>query len=257
MKKRSEEITLKSIIEIFVPKLWLIALVSIVCAVALGLLAMSKTDTYTSTSKYRFDKYNYSDEKLPTGLNPSEVTGMQTMIANGRETINTNDFAKEVRDTLVALQKNDGSTNIVIDDVDLSQYNDFADFPLSTIRNCMSVLPCGDDNTCYYLSVTLGDAKLARVIAEVAGELLIASYIDDNNYAVHITKIDTPEIPMSPNGKGTVKNAMFGFALGMVATMALLFIFSRFDVIVRSRERLEEKFDIPIIGVIPRLENDN
>lgn len=258
MKRRSEEITLKSIIDIFVPKLWIICLVAVVCAVAFALFSMSKPDTYTSTGKYIFDKYNYSDEDLPTGLNPSEVTGMQTMIANAREIINTNDFASEVKNVLTALKHDPMSqvtTGIVITDVDLASL-DFESMSLSDIRDCMSVVPCDSDTTCYYLSVTLHDAKLARVIADVAGALLVERY-EDKKYAVHINKLDTPNVPSSPNGKGTVKNAAIGFLIGMLATMFIIFVFSSFDVIVRSRERLEEKFDIPIIGVIPRLESDN
>lgn len=259
MKKNNDEITLKSILDIFLPKLWIVCIAAVVCAVGFGLFSYTKPDTYTSSGKYIFDKFNYSDENLPTGLNPSEVTGMQTMIANAREIINTNDFAKEVLKALDIL-KNDynygnNAAGIVIGDVDLTALN-YEWMSLSSIRDCMSVVPCEEDTTCYYLSVTLRDPVLARVIADVAGELLINRY-EDKNYAVHITKIGTPEVASARNSKGSVKNAVLGFVFGMVAAMAVVFIASRFDVIVRSREKLEDKFDIPIIGVIPRLELDN
>jgi capsular polysaccharide biosynthesis protein len=258
MKKRNSEISLKSIVDIFLPKLWIIVLVSVAIAAVMGVSAMTKNDTYTSTGKYMVQKFNYSNEDLHTGLNTGEITAMQAMIANAKEIINTNDFANEVIAVLHAL-KNSSDEAIVskynIEGVDWSQIN-FENMSAADIKSCMSVQPCGGDTTCYYLSVTLADPALSRVLADVVGKLLVDKYAE-TKYAIVINRIDTPTMPTAPNSKGTVKNAAIGFLIGMLATMFIIFVFSSFDVIVRSRERLEEKFDIPIIGVIPRLESDN
>ena len=255
MKKRSTEVTLKSILDMFLPKLWIICLVSVAAAATLGLSAFTKADTYTSSGKYMVQKINYSNEDLHTGLNTGEISAMQAMIANAKEIVNTNDFANDVINTLYALKSNTADSKYIIDGVDWSTVN-IENMSIGDIIGCMSVVPCGGDTTCYYLSVTMSDPALARVISDVAGALLIERYAE-TKYAIVINKLDTPILPTSPNSKGTVKNAVIGFLGGMVISMLGIFLFSTFDVIVRSREKLEERFDIPIIGVIPRLEIDN
>lgn len=261
MKKRSAEISFKTILDMFLPKLWIICLVAVIAAAAFGLNSMAKDDTYTSTGKYWIIKVSTTnDEDKAIGITSGEISAMQAMMANATEIINTNDFAVDVISTLNLLKSTGGAVpddlGIDLTDVDLSTLN-IDNLNVNTVRRCISVVPCGGDTTCYYISVTMGDPALARVLAEVAGSLLVGRFKADTAYAVKIEKIDSPVTPTAPNSKGTVKNVVIGFFGGMVAAMFVIFLFSTFDVIVRSREKIEEKFDIPIIGVIPRLEIEN
>ena len=53
MKKQREEITIKELIDIFLPKIWIVALVAVVFAGLLGGYSMFlKDDTYTSTASF-------------------------------------------------------------------------------------------------------------------------------------------------------------------------------------------------------------
>jgi capsular polysaccharide biosynthesis protein len=47
---------------------------------------------------------------------------------------------------------------------------------------------------------------------------------------------------------------LVGVLAGMVVTMIVIFVLSIFDVIIHDRKKLEENFDIPVLGVIPRFE---
>ena len=63
-------------------------------------------------------------------------------------------------------------------------------------------------------------------------------------------------LPEAPDGKNVLRNAIIGFAGGMIATMLLIFVASRFDVTIRSKEELERAIDVPILGVIPRYDGN-
>ena len=60
--------------------------------------------------------------------------------------------------------------------------------------------------------------------------------------------------PPADQSSERVRNTAIGFIGGALFAMAVIFIVFKLDVLVRSKERLEECFDIPVIGVIPRLE---
>ena len=235
MKKQNDDITLKGLVDIFLPKVLIILIVSMLCAAILGAYSMLlKPDMYTSRGKYMVSKVNYSNENAQTGLTTSEIAAMQGMIANAQEIINTTDFAKRVQSELPSK---------------------YATLSTSSIMSMMKVSLSSKETTCYYFSVTSRDPMLSQAVADVAGNLLVDVY-KDTKYAIEIKLIETAEVPTSPNSKGAVKNSAIGFAVGLVVSLLAVFISSNFDVIIRSREKIEENFDIPILGVIPRLETN-
>ena len=90
MKKQNDDITLKSLLDIFIPKIWIILLVAVICASVLGAYSyFGQVDTYTSKGKYMVAKVNYSDNDAQTGLTTAEIAAMQGIIANAKEIINT------------------------------------------------------------------------------------------------------------------------------------------------------------------------
>lgn len=241
MKKQNDEITIKSLVDVFVPKLWIIVLVSMLFAAILGGYSyFLKGDTYTSSEKYMVSKFNYSDAEAATGLTTAEIAAMQGMIANAQEIIDTKSFARKV---IAKLHEKYNRTDIGEADV-------------SRIRNMMSVSLASDVTTCYYFVVTSPDKDLAYQVASVAGELLVEKY-GETKYAIEITCLEEAEMPGAPNGKHVKRNTAIGFAAGFVLMVLVVFLSSRFDIIIRSREKIEENFDIPILGAIPRIESNN
>jgi len=239
MKKQNDEITLKGLMNIFLPKLWLIILVAVVFGAGFGgYSAFIKEDTYTSSGKYMMSKINYTNEDTKTGLTSSEVDAMQLMIANMQEIVDTNKFANKVIEKLH------------------SNYDMPRELSASEIRSMMKVTLSGEDTTCYYLMVTTDDPAIAKAVAEVAGALLVEDY-QETKYAIAIDIKDDPTVPKAPDNKHVVRNIVIGFAGGFLLAVLIVFIASRFDVVIRSRERLEETFDLPILAVIPRLESDS
>ncbi len=241
MKKQNDEITVKGLWQIFLPNLWLIIIVGVIAGVVLGVFSSLKSDTYTSSGKYMFIKINSTDENKFTGINTGEIEAMQGMIANAQEIIDTELFATKV---INALRDKYARTDITEEHIGM-------------IRSMMNVTLANDDTTCYYIYATSKDPEFAMQVADVAGELLKDVYKLDTTYAINITLLDNAKIPTAPNSKNVKRNAVIGFAIGFILTALAVFVASRFDVIVRSREKLEESFDVPILGTIPRLEQNN
>lgn len=238
MKKQNNDITIKGLISIFLPKWWIILIISVVAAAVLGIYSFAQTDTYTSRGKYMMSKVNMSDSSASTGLNTGEVEAMHIMISNMEEIIKTKNFANEI---IRRLEEDHG----------------ILDYDVSDIASMMSVSLVNSDTTCYYFSVTTGNAKHSQIIADIAGEFLKDQYLENTKYAIDITRIDDPQAPLSRNSKNVMRNTLIGFAGGLLFSLVLIFVLSRFDIVIRTRDKLEDSFDIPILGVIPRLELEN
>ena len=237
MKKKNDEITLKGLLKIFLPGWWIILIISVLFAGALGVYSLMQNDTYTSKGKFMVVKVNMSDNSAQTGLNEGEIKAMQAMVSNFSEIIDTDNFAKEVVDKLLEVHNVELSTG--------------------QVKKMMSVSLSGQDTTCYYFSVTAFSPVYAHAVCDVAGQLLVQEYQEMTKYAINIEKIDDPAVPVNKDSKNIVRNGVIGFAAGLFLSLVLVFMANRFDVVIRSRDKIEENFDLPILGVVPRYEIEN
>jgi capsular polysaccharide biosynthesis protein len=240
MKKQQDEISIKELFNIFIPKLWIVAIVSVLFAALLGgYTVFIQKDTYTSAGAFVMlktpTKYNDSDTNsaTTTGLNANEIEAMQNMIEMSETVMETSSFLTVIKEELVA------------------RYPEYSGISLGQLQSALSITVDGD-STVFYLSAVSGDSKLSYAIAEVANDKF-PEKIEDvfSTYSIKIKSIDPPRQALSPDGKGTVKKALIGFIFGAVVSMIAIFVVSKLDVIVRSKEKIENNYDIPIIGVIP------
>lgn len=336
MKNKNDEITIKSLAEMFLPRIWLILLISVVLAALLAVCShLFIKDTYTSSGKYMVVKIPSTSTNTVVGLNSQEILAMQSMIANAKEIINTKDFCDsvlekiddadlieltvnynadladltEARDSLSndiddittkylsqlkAYQNAEGDVSVAINNL-TKEFNDrlaklnadratvdtriealteeynvkvaeintkpegyvpYSDYITSKmLMNMISISLSNSETTCYFLSVTCDDPELARDVALVAGTILTEKFVG-TGYAVKIDRLQIPLQPTSPDSKNVIRNGLIGFVAGFMLTALVIFIYNRFDVVIRTREQLEGGFDYPILGVIPRLESD-
>ena len=103
------------------------------------------------------------------------------------------------------------------------------------------------------ISVTTGNRMLSKAIAEsiayVFTEEDVLAYPDD---VVNFKIVQIAKPPSSPNSRNVLLNTMIGVAIGSILSMALIFVMNMFDVIIHDKKKIEDSFDIPILGVIPR-----
>ena len=242
MKKNSDEISIGDLVDVFLPKLWLIVIVGILLGGFLGVKTMFfEADTYTTTGKLLMNKVptkyseGVSNSPQSTGINANEIEAMQRLISMSEEIMKADDFIFKVKNKLAEMDSG------------------YADVSNEQLKRMLSIETVGEE-TVFAIKTVSTDPKLGFYVAEIVYEMLpddiIATF---DTYAIDIKEIETPT-KAKLNGKSVVKDAAIGFIGGALLTMAIIFIVFKLDVMIRSKERLEDNFDIPVIGVIPRLE---
>ena len=86
-------------------------------------------------------------------------------------------------------------------------------------------------------------------IAELA-ETELKKIVSSTGSDVEI--IDEPVMPNSSDSKQIAKNASISFLIGVMLSVAVLFVINRFDVVIHDKKKITDNFDLPILGVIPR-----
>lgn len=229
MRKQNEEITVKGLLDLFLPKIWIILIVSVVAALLVGGYSkFFKKDTYTSHVSFivRADT-----STIPTS---GGYDGVQSLVSDYIHLLSSRTFCELVADNMK---------------------DTYGEVTAAQVSSSVSMKQ--QDNTNFiYAYVTSGSAEFSKSAAD-AISLLADDFISGHcDYKVSIKSVDEPVLAKSADSKNVARNAVIGFAAGFVVSVVVIFILSRFDVIVRSKEFLEQSFDIPILGVIPRLEHD-
>jgi capsular polysaccharide biosynthesis protein len=246
MKEHNDEITIKELLDIFLPKLWVIVLVAIIFGGVMGVYSMFiKEDTYTSTASFIMVKTptQYStpggSSAITTGLSATEIEAMQSMISMTEQIMETTNYLSSVKEALVA--KNP----------------EYQSLSISYMKKLLSIKVVGEA-TVFDLSATTTDPVLSYDIVDAVYHTLpdvIGDYYKE--YSISIKTIDPPVKEIGRNPRGTIKNALIGGFAGGVLTMLIVFVVAKLDFVIRSKEKLEQSFDIPVIGVIPRFEGEN
>ena len=246
MKEHNDEITIKELLDIFLPKLWVIVLVAIIFGGMFGGYSMFiKEDTYTSTASFIMVKTptQYGTPSgsaaITTGLSATEIEAMQSMISMTEQIVETTQYLSSVKEALVA--KNP----------------EYQSLSISHMRKLLSIKVVGEA-TVFDLSATTTDPVLSYDIVDVVYHTLpdvIGDYYKE--YSISIKTIDPPVKEIGRNARGTIKNTLIGGFAGGVLTMLIGCVVAKLDFVIRSKEKLEQSFDIPVIGVIPRFEGEN
>ncbi len=240
-RQENDEITIKGLIDIFLPKLWLIVVLGVLFAGAFGFYSyFIKTDTYTSTAKFIMikvpTKYNDEVTNTPqnTGINANEISAMQSLIEMSEQVMKTDDFLLSVKDELV---KRDG---------------EYSDITVNSLKSMLSISLDGE-GTVFDLKCVSPSSKLSFDVTEIV-YLTLPEVIKDvfSSYAIIIKDIQTPVEAVTANSKNTTRNTVIGFLAGALLGFVGVFIVSKLDVRIRTKEKIEANFDIPVIGVIPR-----
>ncbi len=232
MIKKKKETTFKDIVEIFLPKLWLMLLVAVVFAATVSVYSVFiKDETYTSSSII----YVYNDKGTTTSPSTSDLQAAEQMVNIYKYAITADKFLK-----------------MVCAEDAIAHYN----LRPSQVAAMLSFSQL-EETAAFRISVTSTDARLSYDVA-LAVTNGIETYIQGDDgiikNALLSSVFEDPSIAGSPNSKGTVTNAIIAFVVGFVITAAIIWAYSFFDVVIRSTKKIEDNLDIPILGVIPRHE---
>jgi capsular polysaccharide biosynthesis protein len=176
-------------------------------------------------------------EKLPDDSNKSTSTTELSFARNALPTIKyyltTEDFLDKIIEDLRA--------------------NGFTDeISRESIKSMVS-LSVIEDTELLNIDVTSTDPELSLNIAKAYAGIVPADVMTMyKNVEVEIR--NTPRTGEA-NSRGTVRNTIIGFLGGAILAVIGVFVFSMLDVTVHDRKKIEENFDLPVLGVIPKVDN--
>ena len=110
------------------------------------------------------------------------------------------------------------------------------------------------DTEAFEVSVTSTNPELSYAVAtslSVAIRDNLPNKLPYEKGSIYTTIISAA-VPSTANSKNVLRNAIIGFLAGAVLAMVFVFVYNMFDVTIRDRKKIEDNFDIPVLGVIPR-----
>lgn len=230
MAKKKKETTVKDIIDIFIPKLWIILLVGVLLAGIMGAYSMFlKKRTYTASAEIYVYRSGTSD------VSSSDIAAAEEMVNIYSRAIMGDKFLKYVKDDI---------------------YEEGYDLTTKQIGNLL-VITKVEDTPNFIVSVTSQDPKLASTLAKsvVHGiETYIEGNIITNTLNANVFEDPLDYDQLAPNARNTVRNSIIAFFVGVILAALFVWIHSSFDIIIRSSKKIEDNFDIPILGIIPNHE---
>ncbi len=236
MINKKNEITLGDIFGIFLPKLWLIIVASIVFGAAAGSYAMFlKDDTYTSTTKIHVVKSSTNSGNISSG----DLSLVESALDNYVDALKSPDVANLVKDDIV----NGAEYKATYDS------GKWGDLSASQISGYVSLSATGER---LVISVTSPDPELSCAIAKSMASVVETENILAYPDAMISIKVYQQATLGTKNSHKVVTTTLIGILAGAFLAAAVIFIINLKDVTIRDKKRIEDNFDIPVLGVIPR-----
>ncbi|MBC5624096.1 capsular biosynthesis protein [Clostridium sp. NSJ-49] len=217
-----------SIEEIFeaLKKRWkMIALITILATVIAGVFSFFIIDpVYEASTKLFVGKEENSTETY----NSNDIAMYQKLLKTYSETIKT-------RDLLTSAIKD-------------SKY----DLEVGTVSSALTVVPVTDTQI-LQIKYQSKDPKEAEVMLKAISNNFIktAKELVPNGNVRVIEAVETPKNPVSPN---KVMNIAIAFLLGLMVSVGLVFLLEYLDNTYKNKEQLEKELEIPVLGIIPNLD---
>lgn len=237
--KKNDEISIKELFAIIVQKMWLIAVFAIVFGAAFGIYSgLFKDDTYTCSSKIMVTK---------------DTTGAGT----ASDRVHASDMIELFS---VMITESNEIKAYVISEFE-KNYPELVDNTLTerTLSNAINVSQLGDTEV-FQLSVTTDNAEKSLAIAKIITDYIVLDK-GENNIKSKITYtdieasvIDNPYSNVSKNSRKVTFNILIGSLIGIAIAVVIVFVYDNFDIKIRNKKRLDEHFDIPVLGLIPRFD---
>lgn len=218
-----------SIEEIFeaLKKRWkMIALITILATVASGILSFFVIKpVYEASTKVFIGKEESSEE----GYNSNDIAMYQKLLKTYSEAIKTRDLlTSAIKDT---------------------KY----DVTPSEVSSGLTVTPVSDTQILQIKYQSLDPEEAAIMLKSITTKFIkTAKELVPNGNVRVIEAVETPKDPVSPNKK---MNIAIAFLLGLMVSVGLVFLLEYMDNTYKTKEQLENELEIPVLGVIPNLED--
>ena len=215
-----------SISEIFeaLKKRWiLIVSITLVATLISGILSFFVIKpTYETSTKVFIGK----EESNQEGYNTNDIQMYQKLLQTYAETIKTNEV----------VQAAINSTNNT-------------DLTVPAVKGALTVTPVSDTQILQIKYQNKNPEVAKEILEGITNEFVIlAKELVPNGNVRVIEAVQLPENPVAPN---KTMNVAIAFLLGLMVSVGLVFLIEYLDNTFKNKENLERELDIPVLGIIP------
>jgi capsular polysaccharide biosynthesis protein len=246
MKQNNAEFTLKDLLNFILSKIGIVVLCMILAGASMFLFAKTNNTVSHSVSMSLFVE-SISGNTSNVSISKQRVPLYMEIISSNR------DFHKAIL--------------LQLGEVDREKYGFSKNDPddLASLRKLASMIRTeqSGDLEMFYVHVTASTEECALRISEIVKELAIES--DPTKNAVYknigapstISCVDSPRANGASVSQNLKLNLLIGIFGGAMLSVLALWLYSSFDTHIRNRRALELNFDIPVLGVIPKVSSDS
>ena len=249
MKQSNGELTLRDLWNFIMSKIWFVVLAAILGGFVVYTYANShNTITYSVSTSLFVESLSESD-----GTKTSNVSISKQRVPLYMEIIQSNrDFHEEILNSLSPEERAEFGFSIEEDKLRQS---------LSKVSSMIRTEQSGDLEM-FYVHVTASSEKCALRISNIIKDLALED--DPKQNAVYknigapstISCVDSPRANGASASHNPTLSLMIGAFAGVLVAIFALWLYSSFDNRVQNQRVLELNFDIPILGVIPKVSAD-
>ncbi len=224
-----EEFSLKQILSHLAKHFWIILLVSILCAVAgyFGSYYLIAEQYESSATMYISSNKNSSDG--------SDLT------------YNEYNLNIKLVNSYSELCKSNRILNAVLDETRLNiKLEDLSEMITVKSVNNTEIIKISVKSKWARTSATLANATAEVFIREIP-EIIKMDNVQIIDYAT------ISEDPVSPN---LLLNTLLAFLFGLIISILIVFLVDYFDITIKDKDQLEEVFNVPVFGVIPKISSN-
>ena len=228
----NSELNFKSLFITLKKRIIYIVLITLVCVGIAAAYTFTVTPVYSVTAE--FYSVNVPPESNYPYTDSSLVSAQQKLVNDYIEIIKSDKMLVIVRDDLIS--------------------KGYKDMSVGRLRSMISTAQI-EETSIFTVSVSGVDKKeIKDIISSVYDN--VGTVIDDTQQREHAVdelseKSEIKPVKVSPS---VTNNLLTGAAVGFFGSLILFMIISYYDRTVRSEEDLKNRFDLPIIGVIPKWE---
>lgn len=220
------DFSLKEIIEILRKRLWLIVIITLI---ALGI--------FFGTSKFIISPSYTATVQLYVNTNDS------TSSAN----LNDLNYAQKVSTTYINFLQTKVFYKQVIEETNQN-------YTPEQLKK-MTLIQSVNNTEIFQISVTTHNPNVSYEIVKTMQEIA-PKLIRSIKGTAEISVVDPVQLPTLPSSPNNLLNTLIGGVLGVILSVLAIFVWEIIDVRVKSQEELVKKYQLPILGKIPKFESN-
>ncbi len=229
---RDTSFSIKDVFRIVWKRLWIVALVTLVCVGTATGLSLTQTPVYEASAKLLVGQEPGKDQLQGTLV--GSVEGLQQLTMTMTEAIESRPVAEEViRELNLQTTPSSFLDNLTVEQVNGTQF----------IQLSYSAT---DPETAREVVNTVSDVSSKRISEASASSAAIKATVWE--YAV------TPGVPVSPN---PTRYALLALATGLLLGVGLCFLLEHLDDSWRSAAEVEQISGVPTFGIIPEFQRNS